>query len=220
MLPKRATSPIPVDARNPFRDPEPDPDFVRERQNAWVEEIKERARQNLADGLEHMRIAWQNRFRVPRYPDFADYPLDEAILEAWEQFYYEHPDSLELKGIVKRKNPRTGYAYYSTGDKLLDRLEEAFGRGETPDLEKVFAHIQDGPDIFRKEVFVDGGGESFAPRRGASPVVQTEAKGETMGRESPKIQEDDFTSDRWVEDALRDDPVLKGLAERMGKLGG
>lgn len=187
----------------------------------WLDGIKKLARDNLASA-ESVRIAWTSRFKVPRYPSFADYTPEEALLELWEQYYFENPDNIEMKGITKRRNATTGYSYYVTGDPLLDQLEEAFGRGERPDMS-----VLDGPgggkDIFREPVFVHTEkGPGFSSGQPAVPQiglqgVQDAPGGAKITASGAKVHHTDFSSDDWLKSKLEDDVALKALA---GKLGG
>lgn len=192
-------------------------------QKEYIEGIKSQARDNINNSYEYMRIAWQSKYQRPRYEKWDDYTPEEMILEAWEQWYLDNPDALELKGIIKKKNPKTGYTYYSTGDPLIDELEKAFSRGETPDLISAFGHIKGGKDIFRSPVFVHSEntvrgnsiGEAEAPRKGYEGV-QENRKGEKIDVAGAKVKHDDFTSDEWIKDALNEDPVLKAMQEKLG----
>lgn len=193
--------------------------FVR-----WQEGIKEQARTNIATS-ESVRIAWTSRFKVPRYPRFADYTPEEALLELWEQFYFENPDNIEMQGISKRRNPQTGYTYYVTGDPLLDELEEAFGRGENPDM-SVLDDGGRGADIFREPVFMHSEkgpgfkpGQPVAPQQGLSGV-QEMADGAKITAGGAKVTHTDFSSDDWLKAKLDEDGSLKALAGKLGGSGG
>lgn len=184
----------------------------------WLEGLKRQAKENLASG-ESVRIAWQARFKIPRYPSFDLYTPEEALLELWEQHYYEHPDSVELSGVYKRRNAQTGYAYYATGDSLLDKIEEAFGRGETPDL-SVFDG-KGGRDIFREAVFVhDKKGPGFKTGQAVAPEsglqgVQERADGAKITAGGAVVSHTDFSSDEWLKKALEDDTALKAFADKI-----
>lgn len=188
----------------------------------WLEEIKKQARANLDNGYEYLRISWHQRWNKPKYDKFEDYTPEEAVIETWEQYYLSNPDSIELKGIYKRKNKKTGYSYYVTGDPLLDKMEEAFGRGETPDLR--ILDRKGGKDIFRAPVFthtenVVGGrgsiGDTFAPRSGGQGV-QINKEGDKISASGSKIKHDDYkNSDDWIKDMLKDDPGLAAIAEKL-----
>jgi len=181
----------------------------------WIDGIKQKARQNLDDGWERARIEYTARFKIPRYNSFDLYTPEEALLELWEQHYWENPDSLDLKGIIKKADEKTGYFYYQTGDPLIDELEEAFGRGEVPDMEKAFAHIKDGPDIFEMETFQTQKGQAIAART-RFEGMQTNEKGETITAAGTKVKHCDYSSEEWMKNALDEDPVLKKMAEKMG----
>jgi len=196
---------------------------IEARTLAWVDSLKKQARDNLNKDFEYLRISWTSKFKIPRYQSFNDYTPEEIILETWEQFYFEHPDSLELKGINKKKNTKTGYTYYSTGDALLDQFEEAFGRGETPDL-SALNNSETGKDIFREPVFthtehVVGGdarpGDVVIPRKGFEGVQENE-KGEKITVAGAKIQHEDYSSEEWLKKALQEDPGLKAIADKIG----
>lgn len=187
--------------------------------NGWLEGIKRQARDNLESG-ESTRIAWSVRFKTPRYPSVDDYTLEELLLELWEQFYFETPDSVELKGITKRRNPQTGYTYYVTGDPLLDQFEEAFGRGERPDM-SILDGPGGGPDVFREPVFVHdkagpgfAPGQAFAPEQGLQGVRET-ADGAKITAGGAKVTHTDFSNDDWIKAKLGDDDVLKALASKL-----
>jgi len=223
--PKPPKLPFKVEIRLPFPDQREKGriERVKSRHEAWLVEIKKKARENLELGSEQIRIAWTHRFQRPRYDSFDEYTPEEITLEMWEQWYYEHPESLEIKGIFKKRNSSTGYSYYETGDPLIDSLEQAFGRGETPDLEEVFGHIQGGKDIFRDAVFehdqssgVQGfqAGEKVAPRSGYEGVQENE-KGEMVAVDGTKVSHDDYSSDEWVASALKEDPILKAFEEKL-----
>ena len=85
---------------------------LRERQQQWLDGIKSLARDNLKDDFEYLRISWHNKYKRPKHENFSEYTLEELLLEAWEQHYIANPDNLELKGIHKKINQRTGYKYY------------------------------------------------------------------------------------------------------------
>ncbi|MGZ3772941.1 MAG: hypothetical protein ACXVCN_04490, partial [Bdellovibrio sp.] len=130
---------------NPFEKSEPE-ETLEVRQTRWLEGIKAQARRNVKYGLESIRVAWTHEFKKPKYDRFEDYTPEEAVLELWEQHYYKNPNSLEMQGLQKLTSARTGQKYYKTGDATLDAMEEAFARGETPDLSKL--DVDDGEDIF------------------------------------------------------------------------
>lgn len=182
---------------------------VRADQTAWMEGLKERARENLrsADAL---RIAWQHRFGVPAHPRFEDYTPEEIVLEMWEQHYFENPDSIELRGVSRRRDPKTGFVYYVTGDPLIDSYERAFARGEVPDMGELSA-VKPGRDIFRAPVFVGRDGSPVAAQTGLQGVREG-AGGETIAA-GAKVSHTDFRSDEWLGKALAEDTALKALAE-------
>ena len=217
--------PFKVELRNPFI--EADEYKSRQRYDyifqEYVRLLKDKARKNL-ESNEQLRVAWSARFKRPMFDHFDEYTPELAMLEAWEQFYYENPDHLEMKGIHKMKNAKTGYTYYKTGDSTIDRLEEAFSRGETPDLEAEFGDIKGGSDIFRENIFVHQhesaeqgfeAGQKVAPRTGYQGVKE-DASGAKLTVAGTKIQHDDYKSDQWLKEALEEDPVLKMMAEKMG----
>jgi hypothetical protein len=187
--------------------------------NLWLEGLKRQAKANLSSA-ESVRIAWQARFKQPRYSSFGDYTPEEVMLELWEQFYFENPESVELHGLYKRRNAKTGYSYYVTGDPVLDQLEEAFGRGERPDLS-----VLDGPgggrDIFREPVFMhtEKGpgfkpGVPVAPQQGLQGVQETQ-EGAKITAGGAKVSHTDFSSDAWLKAGLEDDLALKALAAKL-----
>lgn len=180
----------------------------------WFEGIRAQARANLESG-DVVRIAWTNRFKIPRYPSFAAYTPEEALLEIWEQHYFENPDSLELKGIVKRKNPQTGATYYVTGDPVIDALEEAFGRNEVPDL-SVLTPASRGQDIFRAPVFQHSegslAGHTVSAEMGLQGVQET-PDGAKMTAGGAKVHHTDFSSDAWLKAHLDEDLAAKALGE-------
>ena len=187
------------------------------RQEAWLEDIKKQARDNLDRDVERLRISWTNRYNRPRHDRYEDYTMEEILLETWEQHYFENPNSLELKGISKKVNPRTKYSYYVTGDPVIDGLEQEFAEGRTPDLEKAFGHIKNGPDIFRSPIFQGRGGQPVVPIQ-RPEVVKKNEKGEKITEAGTRVEHDDFRSDQWVRDALDDDPVLKAMAAKLQKV--
>lgn len=214
--PPEINLPFKVEARLPFTkgNDESIEQKAITRQQLWLEQIKRQARENLNIETEYLRISWVNRYKIPMHKDFGDYTPEEMLLEAWEQFYYEHPDHLEMKNIFKRKNPKTGYAYYKTGDPVLDELEEAFGRGETPDLSII--DVAPGPDIFRSAVFQSNDGRVIRPRTGLQGVQENE-KGEKITVAGAKVEHENFqSSDDWVKEMLKGDPTLQMLAEKTG----
>lgn len=144
------------------------------------------------------------------------YTPEEVLLETWEQYFLENPDSLAAAGINKCVDATTGFKYYKTGDPLIDRLEEAFGRGELPDLDEAFGNVKGGTDIFRSEIWQDNEGNAIVPNMEAPKVVTWSDKGEKINEAGNKVEIADFTSDDWLEQGLEDDPFLKGLAKQWG----
>lgn len=192
--------------------------------NSWLDGLKAQARENLKSS-ESIRIAWTARFKIPRHPSYDDYTPEEVLLELWEQFYFENPESVELQGIHRRRNAQTGYVYYATGDPLLDELEEAFGRGERPDLSTLNGP-GGGRDVFREPVFVHSergpgfkAGQPIAPQSGLQGV-QESADGAKITAGGAKVHHTDFTSDDWLKAKLEDDVALKAFAEQFGGKGG
>lgn len=190
----------------------------------WLEGLKKEARNNLESG-ESIRIAWTNRYKIPRYPRYDQYTPEEVLVELWEQYYFEHPDSVEMHGIIKRRNAQTGYSYYRTGDPLLDQFEEAFGRGECPDM-SVLNNGGGGVDIFREPVFVhtERGpgfkpGQPVAPQQGLEGVQETK-DGAKLTAGGAKVHHTDFSSDDWLKAKLDDDVALRALADKLGGSGG
>jgi len=217
MLSLKPRVPLPPEcARLPFSKP----DTSEEDGAAWLESIKRQARENVQGGYSSVRVAWQHRWKKPRYDRFDDYTPEEAALELWEQFYFENPKSVELAGIFKRKNPKTGLTYYRTGDPELDQLEEAFGRGEFPDMDVLAC--PDGADIWRRPVFVHDKkniaapeGSTVAPVVGFQGVKENE-KGEKINPVTGgKIHGTDFTSDDWLKN-FEEDEFLKKFATKQG----
>jgi hypothetical protein len=162
-----------------------------------------------------MRISWQNRFRIPRHPRFEDYTPEEIMVEAWEQFLFENPESLEAKGIDKCVNNVTGYKYYKTGDPIIDKLEAAYARGEDPNLDEAFGVVPDGVDIFRSDVWTDEEGKKLLPVT-EPPKVTWNENGEKISEAGHKVDVADFSSDDWLKQGLDDDPILKSLATKWG----
>lgn len=200
------------------------PDGAQEAEAAfgrWLEGIKSQARENLKTG-ESIRVAWVNRFKVPRYQSPDAYTPEEILLELWEQFYFENPENIEMKGIQKRRNAKTGFSYYVTGDPLLDAMEEAFGRGEKPDM-SILDGNGGGRDVFREPVFVHseqvvGGvraGTPVAPQMGLQGV-QEMPDGAKITAGGAKVHHTDFSSDDWLKHKLDDDEALKALAAKLG----
>lgn len=142
------------------------------------------------------------------------------LLETWEQHLFENPDSMESRGINKCVNNVTGYKYYKTGDEIIDKLEEAFARGEDPDLNAAFAHIGEGVSIFRSDLWSDPNGGVVIPDMTAPKVVTWSDKGEKMSEAGNKVEIADFSSDDWLKQGLEDDPILKGLAKKLGVANG
>lgn len=179
---------------------------------AWLAEIKKIARTNLRNGFEYQRIEWVNRFKIPKYNSFEEYTREEATLESWEQYLFEHPQDLENQGISQKNNPKTGYKYYSTGDPLIDELERQFSEGKTPDLEKAFGHIKNGPEFFRSYY------GAKVPVAETLKNVKKDSTGAKISEAGTKIQVDDYKkSDEWLKEALEEDPVLKAMAEKLGR---
>lgn len=184
------------------------------RQEAWLDGIKQQARFNVGTELGALRIAWVHRYSIPKHQNIDDYTLEELLLEAWEQHYHENPRSIELQGIVKRINQQTKYAYYVTGDPVIDALEKEFSEGKTPDLQAAFGHIKDGQDIFRSPLFKGRAGEVITPRT-VPEVMKKNEKGEKVNSAGAAVEHDNYQTDQWVKDALEDDPVLKAMAEKI-----
>jgi len=177
----------------------------------WVESIKKLARQNINNDMQYMRIAWTNRFGIPKYQAPDEYTPEEMLLETWEQYYYENPANLEMNGIFQRKNSATGYKYYVTGDPVIDALEKEFAEGKVPDLEKAFGHIKNGPDFFRSYY------RNNIPAEKLYQDVKKNEKGEKISEAGTKVEVDQYKgSDEWVKDALTEDPVMKLMAEKLG----
>jgi hypothetical protein len=181
-------------------------------QEAWSSAIKQIARKNIQNGFEYQRIEWINRFKKPKYEDFGEYTREEATLESWEQHLYENPRDLENQGISQKKNPKTGYKYYTTGDALIDDLEKQFSEGKVPDLDKAFGHIKNGADFFRTYY----GGKISTDV--AFKQVKKDASGEKISEAGTRVEVDNYKkSDEWLSEALSDDPVLKKMAEKLGR---
>ena len=193
-----------------------------EQQAKWVSELKKQARDNLGLNTEYMRISWSNRYKIPRHTVFGDYTPEELVLESWEQYYFETPNSLDLKGIHQKVNAKTGLKYYQTGDPVIDAFEEAFSRGETPDMSSLNQY-KGGQDIFRSPVFHHtqktpygaNPGDTVTPRKGLQGVQET-ASGDKITVAGAKVEHDDYSSDAWVKQALEDDPALRALSEKIG----
>lgn len=201
---------IPIEEKSTEK---PDPDEVRASQD-WVDGIKAMARENVNDGGEYLRIAWQNRFNRPRYEHFDKYLPEEMILELWEQYYFEHPDDVSLKGVVKKTNAETGYAYYETGDPFIDELERQFGEGGCPDLNAAFEGKIHGkaPSIFRAPVFYDEEMQPYVPF--PSHKVTTTQKGDKIDQATgDKVEVTDFKNENWN---AEDDPILAAFAKKLG----
>jgi hypothetical protein len=186
----------------------------------YLEDIKRQARENVQHGYESIRVAWSYRWKKPKYDRFELYTPEEAILELWEQYYYENPKNVELAGLYKRHNPATGYAYYKTGDPELDKLEEEFGKGNCPDLSVL--ECPEGVDIWRQPVFVHDQhniaqpeGAVVSARTGFAGVQKT-AQGEKINTANgAKIDGTDFTNDEWLKE-FEEDEFLKRLADKQG----
>lgn len=191
-----------------------------EESDLWLEEIKRQAKDNVQNGYESVRVAWSARWKKPRYERFEQYTPEEALLELWEQFYYENPKNVELAGIYKRTNAQTGYAYYKTGDPMLDALEEAFGRGECPDLSVL--NCPEGKDIWRERIFEHDKKNICTPEGAVVPArvgfqgVRKTKDGEKINEVTgAKIKGTDFTNDEWLKD-FEEDEFLKQLAAKQG----
>lgn len=161
-----------------------------------------------------MRIAWQNRFKIPRHPNFSDYTPEEMVLESWEQFLYENPKHLENTGISKKRNPKTGAAYFTCGDPVIDELERLFGEGITPNLNDYLTVKGNAPDIFRSPLFVKKDGEVVVPVTKPENIIVNE-KGQTVTENGAKAEQVDFDKVDW-DKAMDEDPVLKQLAGKLG----
>jgi hypothetical protein len=162
-----------------------------------------------------MRISWQHRFKIPRHQRFEDYTPEEMMVEAWEQYLLENPDSLEANGIDKCVNSATGYKYYKTGDPIIDMLEAAYSRGEDPDLNEAFGDVPDGVDIFRSDQWEDLDGKKTVPIM-EPPKVTWNENGEKISEAGHKVDVADFSSDDWLKQGLDEDPILKSLAKEWG----
>lgn len=169
---------------------------LQDKYDRWADAIKERAVTNLSNDYERLRIQWQTQFNRPRYDHFLDYTDEELIQEAWEIYFYNHPDDIRTKNVKKRYNKETGAVYYQVGDEIIDQLEEAFSRGDTPDLDAAFSFVEDGPSIWSMPWF-DG------------------APAEIMGDESDEIKID-FAGEDWLKQGIDDDPVLRAMAAKLG----
>lgn len=223
ILPPTVALPFKVDHSLPFEIPSPPPTSaeIEARNNEqailqqWLDDLKAQARANLKNDYEFLRINWQNRFNRPKYDSFDEYTTEEMLLETWEQWYFENPSSLDLKGISKKVNARTGYKYYETGDPVLDELERQFSEGKLPDLEAALGHIKNGENIFNSPVFKGQGGQPVIPKTKAPEVVHKNQKGEKISEAGSKIQHDNFDSDEWLNEALQEDPVMKAWEAKM-----
>lgn len=93
-------------------------------------------------------------------------------------------------------------------------MEEAFGRGETPDMQSLNFS---GPaqDIFRAPVFESKSGEMLPAKTSPEKVIVNEI-GETRLKTGEKVAHDSYDGDAWLTKALEEDPVLKSLAKKMG----
>lgn len=167
--------------------------FEKDIFEAWIFNIKKQARENLNNPGQSLRINWQARWKKPMHESFDDYTAEEAVLEAWEQYYLETPDNLELKGLLKKTNIETGFAYFETGDKLIDDLEIEFSKGLTPNLSEAFIGIAEGPG---QSIF-----QAFEPTK---HVIKSNP--------DTKRLHTDFKSDSWIEE----DQFLKEFASKMG----
>jgi hypothetical protein len=224
--PPRLRLPFKVEHKLPFkllqeerqerRDNTPS-DAIRARQQAWIDALKKQARDNINSEYESLRISWTNRYKRPKYDHFDEYTLEEVVLENWEQFYFENPDHLELKGISKKINERTKNTYYVTGDPVIDALEREFSEGRVPDLQAAFGHIKNGQDIFRSPVFKGRGGQEIVPVQ-RPEVVKKNEKGEKITEAGTRVEHDNYNSDEWLKEALAGDDVLRRMAEKMKKV--
>lgn len=199
---------LPFEVNRPtlFKDKRPDPpEYDTEK---WLNDIKAQARANVSHGYESVRIAWTAQFNRPKYDRFEDYTPEEALLEVWEQYYFKNPDSLEMQGLSKRVHAQTRQKFYVTGDPVIDAIEEAFAKGEMPDLSVL--QTQDGENIFKSNVFGKSG------KLNAAVGEQAESKSEKMEQASSKVSVDNFKSNNWISDALDDDPEMKAMFEKLG----
>lgn len=183
---------------------------------SWLEGIKAEARDNLDNFWERARIEWTARFKKPRYDSFHQYSREELLCELWEQYYLENPESLEMKGINKRKDPQTGYTYYETGDPVIDELERSFAAGIVPDMNAAFAHTEgEAKPIWEEPVFETMEGEKVAAS-GRFDHLKSAPDGKLRTAAGTSAHTTDFTSDDWLTDALNEDPVLKAMKEKLG----
>jgi len=182
-----------------------------DKRQEYVQAIKKRAKDNLNLENEYLRISRSNKFKIPLKPDFNEYTPEQKLLEAWEQFYYENPDHLEMKGISKKKNAETGLTYYETGDPVIDEMEKAFSRGEFPNMSSLLP-AKEAPSAGSMPIF-----ETIDGKKVSAPI---HAEVRANSNVDAKIDHEDFTSDAWVKGALEDDPVLKKLSERFGAKNG
>jgi len=183
----------------------------------WLEGIKHQARDNLDNFWERARIEWSARFKTPKYDRFEEYSRDELLCELWEQYYLENPDNIELKGINKKKDSRTGYTYYVTGDPVIDELERSFAAGIVPDMNKAFSYTEtgDAKRIWEEPIFETNDGEKVNAS-GRFDHLKKTADGKLTTPMGTSVHRTDFASDDWLNDALNDDPVLKAMKEKLG----
>jgi len=182
----------------------------------WIEGVKLQARKNLEDFWERSRIEWCSRFKIPKYDKFEKYSREELLCELYEQFYLDNPDNLELKGVHKKVDAETGLSYYVTGDAVIDEMERTFAKGVVPDMDDVFGRrMEEAKRIWDEPIFETEEGTKIS-----ASILQDGApkdgSGKFVTQAGTSAHKTDFSSDDWLEDALKDDPVIKAMKENMG----
>jgi hypothetical protein len=181
----------------------------------WFDDIKQQARDNLNNFWERARIEWSARFNLPKYDKFEKYSREELLCELWEHFYLENPEHLDLKGMFKKVDEDTGYTYYVTGDPLIDELERSFGKGVVPDLNEAFKDDSKAKLIWEEPVFEDEEGNKLSAS-GRLDNAPENKSGKFITRAGTQAHKTDFTSDDWLDEALKEDPVIKSMKEKLG----
>lgn len=203
---------IPFEAKgiNPFEEK----NNHLERYLSYVDQIKKQARYNLNTDAGYLRIAWVHKYKRPLHDHYLDYTDEQMLLESWEQFYFENPDHLDVKGIEKKKSTK-GLDYYQCGDPVIDKLEQAFANGETPDLAEAFKDLKKGKDIFRERLFEHEHGEKSGMKIAPKGDIISEKIGEhEEGNEV--ISHDDYSSEDFLKQAAIEDPILKDFMTKAG----
>lgn len=99
-----------------------------EREKIWVLSVKKKAISNYNNEVERMRIAWVNKFKIPKYRHHDEYTLEEMLLESWEQFYFENPNHLENQRDLQKEGLKKLGTLITKRAMFIDALEKELYR--------------------------------------------------------------------------------------------